>query len=64
MHPTMGLMHVPLQTWLPFGMQIYINGREWLSRTLDREDIECLKRDNCFLRLADAGGGWQNSHSC
>jgi|SRR5579862_5830116 len=53
MHPTMGLMHVRLQTWFPFRMQVYVNGREWLSRTLDGAGIEYLKHDNCFLRIAD-----------
>ena len=27
-----GLMHVRMQTWLPFTIQICINGREWLAQ--------------------------------
>jgi hypothetical protein len=53
MHPEMGLMHVRLQTWFPFGMQVYLNGREWLARTLTREKVEYLKHGNCFLELGD-----------
>ena len=35
--PRFGWMHVRLQTWFPFEMQIYINGREWLARTMDQQ---------------------------
>ncbi len=28
----LGLMHVRLQTWLPYGIQIYINGKEYLKK--------------------------------
>ena len=34
-HPTFGFMHVRLQTWFPFDIQVWINGREWLARQLD-----------------------------
>ena len=29
-----GLMHVKLQTWFPFTVQVYVNGHEWLARKL------------------------------
>jgi hypothetical protein len=48
-----GLMHVRLQTWLPFTMQVCLNGREWLAGQLDRADISYIKRDNCFTEIAD-----------
>ena len=48
-----GLMHVRLQTWLPFTIQICLNGREWLARQMDRAGISYLKRDNCFTQIAD-----------
>jgi hypothetical protein len=48
-----GLMHVRLQTWLPFTIQVCLNGREWLARQLDRAGISYLKRDNCFTQIAD-----------
>jgi len=46
-----GLMHLRLQTWLPMPIQICINGREWLSRALDRAHIGYERRDNCFTRV-------------
>ena len=47
-HPRFGFMHVRLQTWFPFALQIWINGREWLSRTLDHYRIPYQRRGNCF----------------
>jgi hypothetical protein len=48
-----GLMHVRLQSWLPFSIQVCVNGREWLARQMDRAGISYQKRDNCFTYLAD-----------
>jgi hypothetical protein len=48
-----GLMHVRLQTWLPFGIQMCINGREYLARRMDRAGIGYEQRDNCFVRIDD-----------
>ncbi len=48
-----GLMHIRLQSWFPFDIQIYINGREWLARQLDRRDIPYERYDNKFLHIAD-----------
>jgi hypothetical protein len=48
-----GLMHVRLQTWLPFTIQVCLNGREWLARQLDRAGITYTKRDNCFTYISD-----------
>ena len=48
-----GWMHVRVQSWFPFGMQIYINGREWLARRLDEEGILYRKYDNAFLSIDD-----------
>ena len=31
-----GWMHVRLQTWFPFAIQVCINGREWLGQKLRR----------------------------
>jgi len=27
----LGLIHVKLQTWFPFPLQVYVNGHEWLA---------------------------------
>lgn len=48
-----GLMHVRLQTWFPFSIQVCLNGREWLARQMDRAGIGYEQRDNCFTRLDD-----------
>src|SRR5579864_1308954 len=37
--PEFGFMHVRIQGWIPYDCQIYINGREWLARQLDRAGI-------------------------
>jgi len=52
-HPKMGLMHVRLQTWFPFNMQVYLNGREWLGRALDEQNVPYRKSGNCFTDIAD-----------
>ncbi|MGH7772919.1 MAG: hypothetical protein ACREQA_11885 [Candidatus Binatia bacterium] len=48
-----GLMHVRLQTWLPFTIQICINGWEFLACRLDRLGSAYEKRDNCFVHIDD-----------
>jgi hypothetical protein len=48
-----GLIHVRLETWLPFSIQVYVNGREYLARRLERAGIGFEKRDNCFTRVGD-----------
>jgi hypothetical protein len=51
--PELGFIHVRLQTWLPFQIQIYVNGREWLSRQLDRAGVGYLRHDNALLHVDD-----------
>jgi hypothetical protein len=48
-----GLMHVRLSTWLPFGMQVCLNGREYLARRMQKAGIGFEQRDNCFVRIDD-----------
>ena len=48
-----GLMHVKVQTWCPFTMQVYVNGHEWLACKLSRQGIGFRKVDNAFVWLAD-----------
>ena len=48
-----GLMHVRLMTWLPFGIQVCLNGREYLARRMDGAGIGHEQRDNCFARIDD-----------
>jgi hypothetical protein len=41
-----GLMYVRFQTWFTFGLQIYINGREYLKKQLDKAKIKYKSYDN------------------
>jgi len=52
-HPEFGFMHARLPTWFPFGVQICLNGREWLARQMDREGLGDVRQDNCFVHLSD-----------
>jgi hypothetical protein len=46
--PEVGFCGVRLQTWFPFGLQVCLNGREWLSRRMDSRRLAYLRADNCF----------------
>jgi hypothetical protein len=48
-----GPMHVRLESWLPFSIQVYVNGREYLARRLEKAGIGFEKHDNCFTRVDD-----------
>ncbi len=52
-HPIFGFMHARIQTWFPFAIQICLNGREWLARTMDAAGLGYRRRDNCFTWLED-----------
>jgi hypothetical protein len=58
-HPQFGWMYARLQTWFPFEMQIYLNGREWLARQMDREGLKYRRSDNKFLWVED----WQRAQA-
>ncbi len=49
----LGFIHIRLQSWLPFGIQVYVNGREWLARQLDARGIGYVRADNALLRIED-----------
>ncbi len=51
--PEFGFMHVRIQTWLPFTVQVYVNGREWLARRMDEQGLEYRRADNCFTWVKD-----------
>lgn len=52
-HPVFGFMNARIQTWLPFDIQLCINGREWLARQMDAEGIPYERRHNTFTWVAD-----------
>jgi hypothetical protein len=56
-HPQWGWMYARLQTWFPFEMQVYLNGREWLCRQMDQEGLKYRRGDNKILWVED----WQRA---
>jgi hypothetical protein len=54
-----GLLHVRVQTWLPFTIQICLNGREWLAQQLRRRGCGFTQVDNCVFDVADLPLGQQ-----
>jgi hypothetical protein len=48
-----GFCHLRLQTWVPFQVQICLNGREWLARAMDKEGIAYRREANCFAWIED-----------
>jgi hypothetical protein len=52
-HPVLGWLHLRLQTWFPFLIQIGLNGREWLSRQLDATGLPYRRYHNCISWVAD-----------
>ena len=50
-HPEFGFYNARIQTWFPFPIQICLNGREWLSRQMDREGLKYRRMENCFTWL-------------
>src|SRR3954454_9457874 len=53
--PEFGWMHVRLQTWAPYEMQIYVNGREWLARQMDQAGIGDRRSDKKITAVDDFG---------
>jgi hypothetical protein len=53
MHAEFGLMHVRVQSWFPFTVEICLNGREWLARQMSRAGIGYQQAGNCFIKLKD-----------
>lgn len=49
----LGFLHVRLQTWFPFTVQVCLNGHEALARKLDRHGIASRRQDNAFLWFDD-----------
>ncbi len=51
--PEFGRMHVRIQTWFPFTVQVYVNGHEWLARQMIRRRLGFVQQDNAFTQLDD-----------
>lgn len=52
-HAEYGFMNIRLQTWFPYHIQVAMNGREWLRRSLEKEGIEHIIKGNKFLSIGD-----------
>lgn len=50
-----GLIHVRLQTFAPFTIQICLNAHHWLARQMRRHRIRFQQHDNAFLWVGDPG---------
>jgi hypothetical protein len=48
-----GLVSVRIQTWLPFTVQVCVNGHEYLRRRLDAEGIGYQMIENSFWHIDD-----------
>jgi hypothetical protein len=48
-----GRIHIRIQTWFPFTIQIYLNGHDWLARQMERQGIGFVQRDNAFTQIDD-----------
>jgi len=48
-----GFMHVRLQSWFPFPIQVCINGREWLAKEMEKAGVSYERHSNCFIDIGD-----------
>lgn len=48
-----GLMHVRLETWFPYTVQVYVNGHDWLARQMAKRGLNFTQHDNCFTQLEE-----------
>lgn len=51
--PEVGFGHVRLQTWLPYTVNICLNGRHWLEQQLRADGQAYVKAGNCFPWVED-----------
>ena len=53
MDKELGFMHVKLQTWFPFNIQIYINGKSYLMQQLQKSGIKYERYENSITWVED-----------
>lgn len=49
----LGLCYVRVPTWIPFKLQIFLNGHAWLSNELTNKKINHQMADNAFIEVDD-----------
>jgi hypothetical protein len=52
-HRLFGLLYARVQSWFPFTVQVGLNGREWLARSLDVAKVPYRRNDNCLTWVKD-----------
>jgi hypothetical protein len=52
-HEDYGRMNLRIQTWFPYAIQIALNGRQWLRRSLEKEQVDVVMEGNKCLEVAD-----------
>lgn len=52
-HEDYGFMSVRLQTWFPFHVQVCLNGREWMRRSLEKRGVDFSMIGNKLIRCGD-----------
>ena len=52
-HPVFGFMSARIQTWFPFQVQVYLNGREWLAQQMKHAGLQYIRQENCFPWMED-----------
>lgn len=55
LHPELGFCHVRLQSWFPFEVQVWVNGREALGVALQRKGVAHLRWANAIVKVASWG---------
>jgi hypothetical protein len=48
-----GWMFLKIQTWFPYNVQVYINGREYVSRLLSQNNVPYEMYNNSFSYIGD-----------
>lgn len=51
--PELGLCYLRVPTWVPFRVQFYCNGHNWLANKLRENGIKFSKLDNTFINIED-----------
>lgn len=51
--PAFGLINARIQTWFPFSVQVCLNGRQWLARTMDAAGLSYRQHENSFSWIED-----------
>jgi len=55
LHPDLGFCHVRVQSWFPFEVQVWVNGREALSRALSTRRVRHVRYANAIVKVANWG---------